>query len=63
MRQSRDSDADVSLSKKKEASGRPVGKIVEIREASFFFANERGHGTLRNGFLKSEKMGSMGRAL
>ncbi len=56
MRQSRDSDADVSLSKKK-ASGRPVGKIVEIR------ANERGHGTLRNGFLKSEKMGSMGRAL
>lgn len=57
MRQSRDSDADVSFSKKKEASGRPVGKIVEIR------ANERGHGTLRNGFLKSEKMGSMGRAL
>lgn len=57
MRQSRDSDADVSLSKKKEASGRPVGKIVEIR------TNERGHGTLRNGFLKSEKMGSMGRAL
>lgn len=57
MRQSRASDADVSLSKKKEASGRPVGKIVEIR------ANESGHGTLRNGFLKSEKMGSMGRAL
>ena len=57
MRQSRASEADVSLSKKKEASGRPVGKIVEIR------ANERGHGTLRNGFLKAEKMGSMGRAL
>ena len=57
MRQSRASEADVSLPKKKEASGRPVGKIVEIR------ANERGHGTLRNGFLKSEKMGSMGRAL
>lgn len=57
MRQSRDFEADVSLPKKKEASGRPVGKIVEIR------ANERGHGTLRNGFLKSEKMGSMGRAL
>lgn len=57
MRQSRDSEVDVSLSKKKEASGRPVGKIGEIR------ANERGHGTLRNGFLKSEKMGSMGRAL
>lgn len=57
MRQSRDSEADVSLSKKKEASGRPVGKIGEIR------AKERGHGTLRNGFVKSEKMGSMGRAL
>ena len=57
MRQSRASEADVSLPKKKEASGRPVGKIIEIR------ANERGHGTLRNGFVKSEKMGSMGRAL
>ena len=34
-----------------------VGSADEIR------ANERGHGTLRNGFLKSEKMGSMGRAL
>ena len=56
MRQSCDSEADVYLSKK-EASGRPVGKIVDIH------ANERGHGTLRNGFLKSEKMGSMGRAL
>ena len=57
MRQSRDSDADVSLSKKKEASGRPVGKIVEIR------ANERGHGTLRKGFLESEEIGSTGQAL
>ena len=47
----------MSLCRKKEASGRPVGKIGDIH------ANERGHGTLRNGFLKSEKMGSMGRAL
>ena len=45
-----------SLSKL-EASWRPVGKNVEIR------ANERGHGTLRKGFLESEEIGSTGQAL